>query len=284
MLNYDSPQDLRRYLEENGLGMQKKFGQNFLINADMREKLVTALNAPEAALIWETGPGLGAMTSALLNRGLQVRAFEIDHGFSRALESFFGDNPQFSLVKGDVLKTWPKEPKDQWPRYFLGNLPYNIAATLIAGYIEGGLVFDRCVITVQKEVATRFAAKPGSKDYSSLSVLCSLVYDVKQLFILKPQCFYPSPNIDSSAVLLSRKAGSDTALVNPFLVTVIRTLFSSRRKTIKNNIIRVPGVIARGEDLEALLRSADVDPMARAETLSGADFLRLEKVLREAQA
>ena len=168
--DYNSPTELKNILEENGFSMQKKFGQNFLINQAARAKLIDALDINENTSVWEVGPGLGAMTSGLLKKGSDVTVFEIDRGFISLISRFFDDyskSGKFKIVEGDVLKTWysQTEKGTKLPDRFFGNLPYNIAASIIADTIEKGIRFERCVFTVQKEVAVRMAAKPGSEDY-----------------------------------------------------------------------------------------------------------------------
>jgi len=276
--NYNSAAVLRAFLEQNGLGMRKKFGQNFLINPGARQALVRALDAQAGESVWEIGPGLGAMTSLLLEEGLCVRAFEIDAGFARALKELFAGNPGFTLVEGDVLKTWPDEPAAP---YLLGNLPYNIAAALLSDLIEQGRYFDRIVVTVQREVARRMAAVPGSADYSSFSVLCASAYRVKPLMVIKGASFYPKPNVDSQAVLLERR--DDAARIRPAcLYPLVRQLFSSRRKTIKNNLAAFfasqdnPAAAAA----HALEKSA-LDGGRRAEDLSLEDFEALAKTIED---
>jgi len=194
LLDYDAPSVLRRYLDEHDLGMQKKFGQNFLINGDARKRLVQALELPSGATVWEVGPGLGSMTVELIRQGAFVKAFEIDRGFARALHELIPVPSAFTLIEGDVLKTWPHEAEKEQAEgrlshYFLGNLPYNIAATLLADFIEKGRYFKRLVVTIQKEVAQRMIAKPGTKDYSSFTVLCNSVYTIKPLMVLKGPSF-----------------------------------------------------------------------------------------------
>ena len=148
IINYNSASALRDFLESEGLGMRKKFGQNFLINPSVRQSLVDALGARSGDEVWEVGPGLGAMTSLLLERGFSVKAFEIDPGFIGVLKKIFYDEKNFTLVEGDVMKTWSaQEPSP----FFLGNLPYNVGAALLADLIEKGRLFTRMVVTVQKE-------------------------------------------------------------------------------------------------------------------------------------
>jgi len=275
-LNYNSAAELRAFLDRNGLGMRKKFGQNFLINPSVREALVRALEAEAGDAVWEVGPGLGAMTSLLLEQGLAVRAFEVDPGFARALRELFAGNTGFTLVEGDVLKTWAADPPAP---YLLGNLPYNIAAILLAGFIEQRRFFKRIVVTVQREVALRMAAGPGCADYSSFSVVCASAYHVKPLMVIKSASFYPRPNVDSQAVLLELR--EDAARILPAcFYPLVRRLFSSRRKTIKNNL---SGFFNAGQGamaLEALEKSA-LDGNKRAEDLTIEEFTALAKTIED---
>ena len=169
-LDYDSPRALRAWLDHRGLGMRKQLGQNFLINGPARRRLLDALAIEPGDRVWEIGPGLGAMTAGLLERGAEVSAFELDRGFIAALEEFFGGQRGFTLIPGDVLKTWPAA----WAALgretgatplLLGNLPYNIATTLLADLVEKNCFFRRMVVTVQREVARRMIAKPGTPEY-----------------------------------------------------------------------------------------------------------------------
>jgi len=275
-LNYNSAAELRAFLDRNGLGMRKKFGQNFLINPAARDALVRALEAEAGDAVWEIGPGLGAMTSLLLEKGFSVRAFEVDPGFARALRELFAGNADFTLVEGDVLKTWTAEPPAP---YLLGNLPYNIAATLLAGFIEQRRFFKRIVVTVQREVALRMAAAPGCADYSSFSVVCASAYRVKPLMVIKSASFYPRPNVDSQAVLLELR--EDAARILPAcFYPLVRRLFSSRRKTIKNNLTGFFNTGQAAAALEALEKSA-LDGNKRAEDLTLEEFAALAKTIED---
>jgi 16S rRNA (adenine1518-N6/adenine1519-N6)-dimethyltransferase len=277
-VDYDSPAALRRFLEERGFGMQKKFGQNFLVNRAARERLVDALEAEEGSAVWEVGPGLGAMTALLLDRGLELTAFEIDRGFAAALREFFGGRPNFRLVEGDVLKTWSAAARDSGsPVFFFGNLPYNIAATLIASFIESDVFFNRAVVTVQKEVARRMAAKPGDEDYSSFSVLCASAYAVRPLMTLKPHSFYPAPNVDSQAVVMDRRPLDIDPQVQRVFRPLVRALFSSRRKTVRNNL---EAFLRSGELAAAALETSGISGDLRAEKLSVPEFVSIAKAIQ----
>jgi 16S rRNA (adenine1518-N6/adenine1519-N6)-dimethyltransferase len=207
------------------------YGQNFLVNGNARKMLLDALGTGPGDAVWEIGPGLGSMTQGLLEREAQVTAFEIDKGFAVVLNEFFGGCPGFNLIEGDVLKTWPQTAAAG--DYLLGNLPYTIGAALLADFIEQKRYFKRMVVTVQKEVAQRMAAKPGSKDYSSFSVLCASAYRVTPLAVLKGASFYPEPRVDSRGVRLDLLPGS---VYPDCFFPLVRSLFASRRKTVKNNL------------------------------------------------
>jgi len=268
MINYNSASALRTFLEREGLGMRKKFGQNFLINPAVRQALVEALGCQPSEEVWEIGPGLGAMTSLLLEKGLKVSAFEIDKGFIRVLTQIFAAEKSFSLIEGDVMKTWSAQKP---ARFLLGNLPYNIAAALIAEFTEKGRLFERMVVTVQKETAMRMAAKAGSPDYSSFSVLCASVYKVKPLMTIRPSSFYPQPNVDSMGVLFENK---NHGICSPVFYRLVRALFASKRKTIKNNLTN----FAASKDIcESVLRENGLAGNERAEDLEPEVFLSLAK-------
>jgi 16S rRNA (adenine1518-N6/adenine1519-N6)-dimethyltransferase len=268
--------------------MRKKFGQNFLINPGARNRLLDALEIGQGDSVWEIGSGLGAMTAGLLERGAAVTAFELDRGFIALLREFFGGEEGFTLIPGDVLKTWPQTQSPG--EYLLGNLPYSIGAVLLADFIEKNRFFKRMVVMVQSEVARRIAAGPGSKDYSSFSVLCGSVYDVKPLMTLKGSSFYPEPRVDSRGLRFDLRPLRRGA--SPLFGPLVRCLFASRRKTVQNNLRRFLSSRWRGDRREPsdvpgiaaeLLAGCGIRPENRAENLSVEDFaalaLALERVL-----
>ncbi|MGL4981708.1 MAG: 16S rRNA (adenine(1518)-N(6)/adenine(1519)-N(6))-dimethyltransferase RsmA [Treponemataceae bacterium] len=279
MIDYNSPQQIKEFLEFHGLGMQKKFGQNFLINSTARTKIIKTLELDESSRVWEVGPGLGCMTSEILDMGANLTAFEIDRGFSRILKDFFGKKKNFKLVEGDVLKTWKAEQAIDSPQIFVGNLPYNIAATLFADFISHGIFFEKGAITIQKEVALRMTAKPHSKDYSSFSVLCQWMYEVKPLMDLGAGSFWPPPHVDSRAVLFTKKE-NPPACSNPQLfLKILRALFSSRRKTIKNNLGSYLKNTENSNSVESILEKADLDLQLRAENLTLEQIIHLSNII-----
>lgn len=284
-IEYNSPAALKAFLEMNGLGMQKKFGQNFLINEGARKKIVAALGMEKGARAWEVGPGLGCMTRELLESGANVTAFEIDRGFISALKNFFSEEIEsgnFNLLEGDVLKNWRSEYEKCAPQFLFGNLPYNIAAAFIAQTIERGARFERCAFTVQKEVAQRMSAKPSEKDYSSFSVLCQWAYDVKTICDLGRANFWPRPNVDSRSVLFIKKVEFPRCENPDFFVKMQRALFSSRRKTVKNNLQAFLRFCNFTGDVEEILRGAKIKESARAEELCVEELLHLSDFANDA--
>ena len=280
--DYNSPAELKQVLDINGFSMQKKFGQNFLINSEARKKLIDTLQVDENTSVWEVGPGLGAMTSEILERNAELTVFEIDRGFASLISNYFEDfakKDKFFLVEGDVLKTWKNHlEKTKIPDRFFGNLPYNIAATIIADTIENNVRFERCVFTVQKEVAQRMTAKPGQSDYSSFSVLCQWAYDLQNVLDLSGGNFWPKPNVDSRAILFTKKTYFPSCENPSLFIKMQRALFSSRRKTVRNNLSQF---LKNNELAVECLNLADIDIMKRAEVLTIEQLLKLSDIINQ---
>lgn len=279
--DYNSPLALKAFLDDNGMAMQKKFGQNFLVNADARKKIIDSLDIDENSSVWEVGPGLGSMTDEILGRGAKLTAFEIDHGFARLVRQFFenySEKGKFELVEGDVLKTWKKYSGEHGvAQRFFGNLPYNVAATIIADTINEGVRFDKAVVTIQKEVAQRMTAKEGTENYSSFSVLCQWAYNVKNVVDLAGGNFWPVPNVASRAVLMTKREDFPRCENPKLFMKMLRQLFSSRRKTVRNNMLALAG----GEKTDLALEKAGIKGSVRAEDLSVDLLLKLSDALNE---
>ena len=280
--DYNSPQELKAVLDSKGFSMQKKFGQNFLINGTARTKLIDVLDVGKGTVVWEVGPGLGAMTAEILGRGSDLTCFEIDRGFAALIKEFFNDEAEekrFHLVEGDVLKTWKNYlASSKIPDRFFGNLPYNIAATIIADTIENNVRFEKCVFTVQKEVALRMCAKPGSDDFSSFSVLCQWAYDLKPLMDLGGANFWPKPNVDSRAVVFTKKEDFPKCNNPSLFIKMQRALFSSRRKNVRNNLT---AFLSNNDLCLQALEKAGIDPQKRAEVLELSQMLLLSDVIND---
>ena len=267
-MNYDSQKEILAVLAERGLRPTKKFGQNFMISRAAREKVLSFVEIKEGDSVWEIGGGLGAMTSMALERVGQsgrLTVFEIDRGYIDFLNEQFGSHPGFSIIAGDMVKTWRSAASSSGrPDVIFGNLPYNSASAMITQLIEGDCLASRMVFTVQKEMGQRITAKPGSADYSSFSVFCQLACDVAYQGDLKSGSFYPVPDVVSGIVTFSPKPDfRDYA--TPQVLRAIRDMFASRRKTLLNNL-RPYGI----EKVQSACQALGIDVGTRAETLSPA--------------
>jgi len=271
-MNPDSPAEIRALLEERGLALKKRWGQNFLVNRGARERLVSILGPGRRDTVWEIGPGLGAMTAALAAAAGRVLAFEVDRGLCRYLEESLAGLSNVTLVPGDFLQTW-REARESYgpPHLVLGNLPYRSASLMIGDMIEAGLRPARMVITVQRELADRMSSLPGVKSYSSFSVLCQACFRVTGRGDLQPGSFYPAPDVVSSIVEMTPLPDAPAAGELAALSGIARTLFASRRKTIRNN--------ARDPALQEALRREGVDPGLRAEQVPPSVYVRIARVI-----
>lgn len=284
-LNYDSPASIQAFLEQNGLAVSKRLGQNFLIDRSVRSRIVKALEVEEGMQVWEIGPGIGAMTILLLEEKVQLTAFEIDYGFVRVLKGLFSEYENFCIVKGDVLKTLCSQ-KDLPARIF-GNLPYNSAFAIISDILEMEILPQHMVFTLQKEAAHRMVAGPGTKDYSSLSVLCTSVCDVRILFDIGSSAFWPRPRVTSSVVQLIPKKKSMSALERKDFSDFVRAAFSSRRKTLRNTLRfwikqRSPFLDEAKIDtqLQGILEELGIESSIRAEALAPDELFAIYRQLQ----
>ena len=270
-LNYSSISSIQKVLEDNGLAMTKKFGQNFLLSEDARERIVQAMELEKGMEVWEVGPGLGAITHLLLKAGTAVTAFEIDHGFASILRSQAFADDDFTLVEGDALKTLFQRPMDA--DRIVGNLPYNVGSQIIARLIENSYLSPLMVFTLQREVADRMRAKPGDADYSSFSVLTQLDYVNTMPLVIKAGSFFPAPRVDSAVVVMRRRESLLPEEDRKVLLPLVRSLFSQRRKTIRNNLAPTP-FSAR---MDEAFSSCGLTGKERAETLSSEKLIELAR-------
>ena len=270
-LNYSSISSIQKVLEDNGLAMTKKFGQNFLLSEDARERIVQAMELEKGMEVWEVGPGLGAITHLLLKAGAAVTAFEIDHGFASILRSQAFADDDFTLVEGDALKTLFQRPMDA--DRIVGNLPYNVGSQIIARLIENSYLPPLMVFTLQREVADRMRAKPGDADYSSFSVLTQLDYVNTMPLVIKAGSFFPAPRVDSAVVVMRRRESLLPEEDRKVMLPLVRSLFSQRRKTIRNNLAPTP-FSAR---MDEAFSSCGLTGKERAETLSSEKLIELAR-------
>jgi len=279
-MNYDSPAEIMGVLKELNIGLKKRWGQNFLINRGAREKIVKLIDPLPGDVIWEIGPGLGALTELIIKRGSELTVFEIDHGLANYLEEHFAGDENFLLIRGDAVRSWGKylkeHPGNPQPSKIVGNLPYSSASAIILSYIKGDLKPELMIFTVQKDMAKRMLAKPGVRDYSSFSVLCQYAYNIHSEGDLQPGSFFPRPEVVSSVIKLTPRKLEVKPVDEKFFFTLIRALFESRRKTLRNNLLTGSGLKKFSKNL--LLKAVElegIDVGLRSEELPVEDFIKI---------
>ncbi len=278
-LNYSSINEISSVLAEKGLAMTKKFGQNFLINPDARERIAASIQIEKGMRVWEIGPGLGAITHILLKKGASVTAFEIDHGFASVLRNEAFSDEDFTLIEGDALETLFQIPFDA--ERIVGNLPYNVGSEIIARIIERGLLPPLMVFTLQKEVAERMTANAGSDAYSSFSVLSQLEYDNSIPYVIRAGSFFPAPRVDSAVIVMKRKESS--ILLDgerEDFLAFVRMVFNQRRKTLRNNILSSPLALKGREEIDKAFSSVSLTGGERAETLDAKKLISLYRAIK----
>ncbi len=264
---------VKQTLNQYGFSPLKKFGQNFLVDENAVEKITQLVN-PEGRDIFEVGPGLGTLTERLLNEADKVIAVEIDQGFYRYLSGTFQDEPKLKLVNADILKTdigeLCREHFGGAPVTVAANLPYYITSACIMAFLTAKISLSRMVVMVQKEVAQRICAKPGSRDYGLLSVIIDFFGDAKIGMTVGSGCFYPKPDVDSAVVVIDVKDKYD---IDPdVFIPFVKACFGMKRKTLVNNLIKAG--YSRDQSEEAL-NTLGIAASARAETLNTEAFISL---------
>ncbi|TVQ41251.1 MAG: ribosomal RNA small subunit methyltransferase A [Spirochaetaceae bacterium] len=276
-VNYDSPRDIIESLRRHHIGPKKRWGQNFLIDGNVRRAIAALAMRDEAETLWEIGPGIGALTELLVQTG-PVTAFEIDWGIIRFLKRQFERAP-LSIVAGDAVATIGLTARDGahgTPDVVVGNLPYRRAAAIIAALVDLQPPPRRIVVTVQKEMAERLVAAPGTRDYSAFSVTVQSVCSVERAFDISAACFYPAPEVISTVVKLTRRDDRLIPVDRALFLRVKDALFARRRKTVVNNLKHCGNAgVSDAQQARLLLQRCGIDPAARAETLAPEAFVRL---------
>lgn len=257
--------DVPRLLRQYGLHPNKSLGQNFLLDDAVLEKVVSSARVTGQDVVLEIGPGLGSLTRHLAMHARQVVAVEIDFKLIPVLEDVLGQVPNVTLIHGDILALDPARLVSHSEYLVVANIPYNITSALIRHLLEAGLPPQRLVLTVQEEVARRICAAPGDMSLLALSVQ---VYGHPEIIATIPAAaFYPPPRVDSATLLIERYP---SPLIPPMQLEgffrLIKAGFSQKRKTLRNALSA--GLRSSPPQVETMLRSAGIDPMRRAETLS----------------
>ena len=280
-INYDSTKNIKKILSSRSVRLTKKWGQNFLINRGAREKLVNLLNPDLSDLVWEIGPGLGSLTTLLLDRCRSVVVFEIDRGLVDILKDHFSNRDNLTIIQGDVINVWKDVIKhSEIPLKIIGNLPYSSASAIVSSFIENELVVGKMIVTIQKELALRMMARPGSNNYSSFSILCQLAYRIEHRGDLKPGSFFPAPEVMSTIVELLPSGRKQFPDNRSLFFTLVRAVFKSRRKILRNSFLNSDELSSYG--IKIILKALEeegINPGIRGERLPVDVFIRLSNTL-----
>lgn len=279
-----NPSATRGLLEDYGLATKHRLGQNFLIDNHVIEKIMDLAALDGTERVVEVGPGIGTLTLALLQDAARVVSIEADATLEPVLETHALDHDNFRYIMGDALKVAPADiaaAADGEPTVLVANLPYNVAATIILQFFQTMPALRTAVVMVQKEVADRIAAHPGTKAFGGYTAKLGLYAQVTGRFEVPPRCFMPAPHVDSAVVRLDRVEGCTASEEERERVArVIDAAFAQRRKTIRNSMS------SSGFDkaaLDAAFEACGIAPTARAETLGVEDFVRLTAALCKGQ-
>ena len=263
----------------------KRFGQNFLANQGIIERIIKSLDPKSDETIIEIGPGQGALTSPLLDRADRVVAIELDNNLIPSLEEKFGANENFYLVHADALATdFCEIIRPAIKARVVANLPYNVSTAILQRLIEQRSCLDEMVLMLQREVVDRITATPGSEDRGYLSVLVEAYCETEKLFDVAPGSFRPAPKVWSSVVRLTPRASIAAELRDEKLLwQIVSAGFAQRRKTILNNLRTSPSplqeTVKNHGGASIVLCRAGVDLQRRAETLSLEEWAKIAKTV-----
>ena len=277
----------RAILERHGFTFKKSFGQNFLTDTNILQKIVDTAEIDKNVNVIEIGPGIGALTEFLAENAAEVMAFEIDDRLVPILADTLRDFDNVTVVNQDILKVdlaqYIAEFKNpDLPIKVVANLPYYITTPILMHLIESGIPFSEFVVMMQKEVADRISAQPNTKAYGSLSIAVQYYMTAKVAFIVPRTVFVPAPNVDSAILKMVRREQPAVEVQDEkFFFKVTKTSFVHRRKTLWNNLTSYFGKSEEVKTkLERALEKADLAANVRGEALDLAAFARLSDALK----
>ncbi|MBJ7656163.1 16S rRNA (adenine(1518)-N(6)/adenine(1519)-N(6))-dimethyltransferase RsmA [Weissella confusa] len=285
-----TPVRTQAIMNQFGINTKKSLGQNFLTDINILKNIVAAGDVKDTDNVVEIGPGIGALTEQLARAAKQVVAFEIDDRLIPVLDHTMAPYDNVTIVHNDILKVdLEKEFAKQFadttaPLKLVANLPYYITTPILMQVLQSGIHFDNIVVMMQKEVADRLSAEPGTKNYGSLTLAVQYRMNAKLAFTVSRTAFVPNPNVDSAIISLTPR---EPLAVQPRdekqLFELFKIGFVMRRKTLWNNLTTAFG---KGEAMQAKLTAAleaiDLDPRTRAEKLSLERFIELHNALYDA--
>lgn len=283
-----TPSRTREILKKHGFSFKKSLGQNFLTEPTILRKIVETAAVDQQTNVIEVGPGIGALTEQLAMNAAQVLAFEIDDRLIPVLEETLEPYENVTVVHQDVLKadligTTQSVFKQKLPLKVVANLPYYITTPIMMHFLESDLDVSEMVVMMQKEVADRISAKPGTKAYGSLSIAVQYFMEASIAFIVPKTVFIPQPNVDSAIIKLTKRARPAVKVINEqAFFKLTKASFQLRRKTLWNNLIHYYGKDdATKAWLTTSLAAAEIEPSRRGETLSLAEFAALSNRLEK---
>ena len=276
----------RAVLERHGFTFKKSFGQNFLTDTNILQKIVDTAEIDKHVNVIEIGPGIGALTEFLAENAAEVMAFEIDERLIPILADTLRDFENVKIINEDILKSdlqarIKEFTNPELPIKVVANLPYYITTPILMRLIESGISFSEFVVMMQREVADRISAQPNSKSYGSLSIAVQYYMTAKVAFIVPRTVFVPAPNVDSAILKMTRRDKPAVEVKDePFFFKVSKASFTHRRKTLWNNLTSCFGKSDEIKTrLEIALNNADLSPNVRGEALDLQEFARLSDSL-----
>ena len=274
------PKKTIEVIQKYQFAFQKRFGQNFLIDAHVLEKIVSAAGITKDDCVLEIGPGIGTMTQYLAESAGQVIAVEIDTNLLTILADTLKEYSNVKVINQDILKVdineLVKEYNSGRPIKVVANLPYYITTPIIMGLFESNVPIDNITVMVQKEVADRMQVGPGSKDYGALSLAVQYYASPYIVANVPPNCFIPRPNVGSAVIRLTRYQEPPVQVKDPKLMfKLIRASFNQRRKTLQNGLNNSPEISFSKEEITKAIESLGVSPSVRGEALSLEQFAQL---------
>ena len=274
------PKKTIEVIQKYQFAFQKRFGQNFLIDAHVLEKIVSAAGITKDDCVLEIGPGIGTMTQYLAESAGQVIAVEIDTNLLPILTDTLKDYSNVKVINQDILKVdineLVKEYNNGRPIKVVANLPYYITTPIIMGLFESNVPIDNITVMVQKEVADRMQVGPESKDYGALSLAVQYYASPYIVANVPPNCFIPRPNVGSAVIRLTRYQEPPVQVKDPKLMfKLIRASFNQRRKTLQNGLNNSPEISFSKEEITKAIESLGVSPSVRGEALSLEQFAQL---------